>query len=183
MTVRCAGAECVVLDTSVFVNFAEADTLAALAGFLGDRAVRTTEVQAELDRDGLRRKFPKLRQLDSLRWPGGDPYALNTPLLAELTGIKQVHRRGSEDLLANLGEIATYLAARELGGLGIVDDDLMKPYFVRRRMPRMSSALVAAEMTASGHIDEIDGLRTYELATPFGIGEVEFRLAVARFSS
>ncbi len=167
-------AERVLLDASPFFRFAEAGRLLDLAGYLGARASRTAEVQVELDRNAARVR--ELKTLALLRFPPGDPLVLPVPLQDELLQLKRANARPGDHPTKDLGELSTYLMARELGsGVVVVMDDRLSVAYLRRRgMPRVSSAGMAAEMTAAGALTPELGLQTFRAAAPPDVGEREF---------
>ena len=170
----------VLLDASAFINFAEGGALFQLAGYLGERAAVTLDVDLEVRRNSVGR-FPALKTLTMLKWPGGEPLALPPELLADAEALRRLHATAGVHERANRGEIATALLAGKLGdALVIMDDELGKRLCRTRAVPRLSSAQLAAEMVAAVVLDDQTGLRVFEVATPNGIGRAEFDHAVDR---
>ena len=141
-----ARAEQVLLDTSAFINFADGGALFQLAGYLGQRAVVALDVDIELRRNAASR-FPALKTLALLQWPGGEPLALPPELLGDAASLRRLHSKPGAHEDANRGEIATaLLAGRTPGAVVIMDDKLGKQLCRTRAVPRLSSAQLAAEM-------------------------------------
>ena len=170
----------VLLDTSAFINFAEGGALIQLSGYPGERAVVTLDVDIEVKRNAAGR-FPALKTLGMLKWPSGEPLGLPPDLLADAEALRRLHAGVGVHDGANRGEIATALLAGRLGdAVVIMDDHLGKQLCRTRALARLSSAQLAAEMTAGGALDADTGLRVFKAATPPGIGREEFDRAVER---
>lgn len=87
----------------------------------------------------------------------------------------------SSDAKVNLGEIATVVVGAHLNfPLIVADDELAKLLAKPRRLPRISTAMLAVEMTLQGALDEAQGFTAYDCATPAGVGRPEFEAAVER---
>jgi hypothetical protein len=180
VTVVSRGAERVLLDASVIINFAEAGMLIVLARYLGSRAAITLDVDRELRRlaGGSR---PELATLDRLKWPPGEPLALPPDLLSDAEALRKLHSPAGAHEAANRGEIATaLLGARLPGTVVVMDDALGKRLCQHRGVRRLSSAQLAAEMVVVGELDEDAGYAVFDVATPEGVGREEFCRAVER---
>lgn len=180
MTAVARDAERVLLDTSVFVNFADAGMLIPLASYLGPRAAITLDVERELHRlAGTSR--PELATLHRLRWPAGEALALPPALLADAEALRRLHSPVGAHEAANRGEISTALMASRLPNAVVaMDDGLGKRLCRLRGVPRISSAQLAAEMVAAGVLDEGAGYEVFEVSTPDGVGRTEFEQALKR---
>jgi len=175
-----SGADRVLLDTSVFINFAEAGALFQLAKYLGDRASIVVDVDSEIRRNATGR-FPALKTLPLLGWPEGEPLALPPRLLEDAKGLRRLHRQPGQHADSNSGEIATVLMATQLEGVvALVDDRLGKQLCRMRGIPRLSSAQLVIEMMVAEALDEETALRAFDIATPPDVGEPEFQDAVTR---
>ena len=173
------GADRVLLDSSSFFLFAAAGQLIYLAGYLGKRACITLEVEAELVRNAVR--YKDLRTLDRMHWPAEEnPLALPPARLEELFDILRGIQEPGDHKLKHAGEISTVLMAQHLGGKLIVLEDLDgKQLAKKRHIPRISTAILAAEMVAMGYLTDELGFKVYDLATPAHVGKPEWARAVA----
>jgi hypothetical protein len=173
------GADRVLLDSSSFFGFAKAGQLIYLAGYLGKRAYITLEVQAELERNAA--TYNDLRTLDRMHWPPEENrLALPTAQLEELFDILRGIQEPGDHKLKHAGEISTVLMAQHLGGKLIVLEDLDGKKLARKRqVPRMSTAVLAAEMVATGHLTDELGFKVYDLTTPDHVGKADWKRAVA----
>jgi hypothetical protein len=180
VTATAASAETVLLDTSVIVNFADAGMLIPLAQYLSSRATITLDVDRELRRlAGTSR--PELATLDRLKWPAREPIGLPPALLADADSLRKLHRGQGQHEAANAGEISTTLAARIVPNALVVMDDRLGVELCRfRKIPRISTAQLAAEMVAAEALDAEAGFAVYDIATPDGVGRAEFAAALAR---
>ena len=170
----------VLLDTSAFINFAEGGALIQFSGYLGERAIVALDVDIELKRNAAGR-FPALKTLGMLKWPSGEPLGLPPDLLADAEALRRLHAGIGVHEGANRGEIATALLAGRLGdAVVIMDDQLGKQLCRTRAIARLSSAQLAAEMTAAGALDYDTGLRVFGAATPDHVGRPEFEKALER---
>ena len=169
------GADRILLDSSPFFRFAEAGQLIYLAGYLGKRACITLEVHQELERNAA--TYNDLRTLDRMNWPPEENrLALVPSLLEELFDILRSIQESGDHKLKHAGEISTVLMAQYLGGKLIVLDDIDGKHLARKRaVPRMSTAILAAEMVATKHITDDVGFKVYDLATPDHVGELSGR--------
>jgi hypothetical protein len=173
------GVDKVLLDSSSFFRFAEAGQLIYLAGYLRQRAYITLEVHAELERNAA--TYNDLRTLDRMHWPPKENRLTLPPaLLEELFDILRGIREPGDHELKHAGEISTVLMAQHLGGKLIVLEDLDGKKLARKRnVPRISTAILAAEMVAAEHITDDLGFRVYDLATPDQVGEADWKKVVA----
>ncbi len=174
-------ADRVLLDTGVIVNFLEAGMLIPLAGYLPNAAV-TLDVDIELRRLAGTR-FADLATLDRLRWPPGEPLALPPDLLADAEALRKLNSSPGAHEAANRGEIATALLAGRLQVAAIIDDDLGKRLCKTRKVARLSTAQLVAEMVAAGAIDADSGFLVFNVATPEGVGRAEYEKALDRARS
>jgi hypothetical protein len=179
VTVVARDASRVLLDTSVFVNFAEGGMLIPLSQYLGGRAAIALDVHVELKRLAGTR-HAELVTLGRLRWPAGSPVELPTYLLADAEDLRKLHAPAGAHERANRGEIATTLLAHRLGAVAIIDDELGKRLCSFRGVPRLSTAQLAAEMVAAGALDEESRFAVFDAATPAQVGRAEFQDALAR---
>lgn len=180
MTLSTHGAKLVLLDSSPFFRFCDGGQVINLAGYLGKRAHITLEVAGELKRNST--TYIDLKTLERMRWPPEDnhlelPSALKQELLDILRGL---HRPGDHPR-RHEGEISTVLMGQHLGGeLIVLEDHDGKALARRRRVPRMSTAMLAAEMVAVGFITEPEGYGVYDAATPDHVGKPEWHDALRR---
>jgi hypothetical protein len=71
--------------------------------------------------------------------------------------------------------------AEHLGGeLVVLEDADGKRLAARRGVPRLSTAMLAAEMVAVEFFGEDEGFRVYDAATPADVGEDEWKAALSR---
>ena len=116
-----------------------------------------------------------------LRWPPGEPLDLPVHLLADAEGIRRVNAEPGDHEDRNRGEIATALIAHDRGDtLVVMEDRLGKRLCQLRRLPRLSTAQLIAEMVAFEAVGEEEGFRAFDHATPAGVGRPEFVRAVQR---
>jgi hypothetical protein len=174
-------ADCILLDTSVIVNFVEAGMLIPLAGYLPNAAV-TLDVDIELRRLAGTR-FAELATLDRLHWPSGEPLALPPDLLDDAEALRKLNASPGAHEAANRGEIATALLAARLRVAAIIDDALGKGLCKMRGVPRLSTAQLVAEMVVVGAVDTDSGFLVFDTSTPDGIGRAEFEEALDRARS
>ncbi|MDX6690513.1 MAG: hypothetical protein QOG15_1970 [Solirubrobacteraceae bacterium] len=173
-------AERVLLDTSVFINFADGGALFQLSAYLADRATVALDVDVELRRNAAGR-FPALKTLGMLKWPPGEPLALPPDQLADAEALRRLHSAPGAHEDANRGEIATALLAGRIEGVIVVMDDMLGKQLCRTRgVARLSSAQLSAEMVVVGALDAETGLRVFDVATPARVGKPEFDVAIAR---
>lgn len=178
MSLYTHGADRVLLDSSSFFVFARAGQLIYLAQYLGKRAYITQEVHGELELNAG--KYPDLRTLGRMRWPLEENRLTLTPaLMEELFDILRGIQDPGDHRLKHAGEISTVLMAEHLGGeLIVLEDSDGKKLATRRKVPRMSTAILAAEMVAMEHLTDELGFAVYDIATPDGVGENEWTRAV-----
>ncbi|MEZ5121169.1 MAG: hypothetical protein R2736_06285 [Solirubrobacterales bacterium] len=181
MTRYTHGAELILLDSSPFFRFCEGGQLLNLASYLGQRAHITLEVDGEL-RMRSATTHPELKTLDRLRWPPSERrLELPAPLKQELLDILRAIQEPGDHPLKHAGEISTVLMGQHLGGkLIVLEDRDGKALAGRRGVPRMSTAMLASEMVATGAISEPEGYCVFDLATPPGIGKADWNAALQR---
>jgi len=174
------GAVAVLLDSSPFFRFCEGGQVINLARYLGERAYITLEV-----RDELRLNTPTYRDLKTLqlmRWPPEDnELELPSHLKQELRDILRGIQKPADHPLRHAGEISTVLMGQHRGGeLIVLEDKDGKALALKRGVPRLSTAMLAAEMVAVGAITEPEGYGVYDAATPPHVGKSEWAAARAR---
>jgi hypothetical protein len=174
----------VLLDTSPFRRFLDVDLFLALHQYLGTKAFVVEEVMAELcDVAGYRRHGAlRLTLAANPPWPqttSPPPLAVEEEILRIQKEMRPEER--SRDEKVNLGEIATVVIGAHLNfPLIVADDELAKLLARPRGMPRISTAMLAVEMTLQGALDDDEGFAAYDCATPPGVGRTEFDAAVER---
>ena len=172
------------LDASTVCHYAQHGGLQRLRDFLRDRARITREVERELLRLSKR---PELAQLaDHLAKDGAvartegkwSKLTKNLPddlkdEFARLLGLK--HALGEHDR-AHAGEIATVLIAKYRGTELVIMDDNWGCDFARRTygLEVMSTARLTLEMVICGRLDEEEGFRVFDSATPHDVGRERF---------
>ena len=174
------GAEKVLLDSSAFFYFCDGGQVINLGRYLGTRAYVTLEVLDELLRNSSR--YADLQTLERMRWPPEENHLeLNTELKRELLDILRALRNPGDHDLQHAGEISTVLMAESLGGeLVVLEDRDGKALAAQRGVPRLSTAMLAAEMVAVEYVSEDEGFGVYDAATPQGIGRPQWALALRR---
>jgi hypothetical protein len=174
------GATKVLLDSSPFFYFCDGGQVINLAGYLGKRAHITLEVDEELRRKST--QYIDLKTLQRMNWPPEDhKLELTAPLKQELLDILRAIRKPGDHPLKNAGEISTVLMAQHLGGeLVVLEDHEGKALALKRHVPRLSTAMLAAEMVALGAIAEPEGFAVYAAATPPHVGKKEWADALKR---
>lgn len=174
------GAKRVLLDSSAFFYFCDGGQIINLAGYLGKRAHITLEVHEELRLNSTR--YTDLKTLDRMHWPPDENrLELNSELKRELLDIQRAIRQPGDHELKHAGEISTVLMAQHLGGeLVVLEDQDGKRLTVRRGVPRLSTAMLAAEMVAVEHFSKADGFGVYDAATPAHVGVPEWNAALSR---
>jgi hypothetical protein len=173
------GANIVLLDSSPFFNFCQGGAVIYLMSYLAERAHITLEVNDELTRNAA--TYKDLQTLDRMRWPlESNRHELPAPLKQELLDILHGLQKPADHPLKHAGEISTVLMAQHLGGeLIVLEDRDGKALAKQRQVPRMSSAMLAAEMTAANAIEEDVGYAVFDAATPTGVGRTEWERALA----
>ncbi len=177
----------VMLDTSPFRRFLDVDLFLELHGYLGKRAFVVAEVMAELcDVAGYRRHAALKMTLSATPpWPQvtpPPPLDVEEEILRIQSEMRPAGRSGDEQV--NLGEIATVVIGAQLNfPLIVADDDLAKRLAKPRGLPRISTAMLAVEMTLHGALDDTQGFAAYDCATPVGVGRSEFEAAIDRARS
>jgi hypothetical protein len=174
------GAKKILLDSSPFFYFCEGGQVINLAGYLGKRAHITLEVDDELRRNST--QYIDLKTLHRMNWPPEDnKLELTAPLKQELLDILRAIQKPGDHPLKNAGEISTVLMAQHLGGeLVVLEDHEGKALALKRRVPRLSTAMLAAETVAVGAIGKPEGFAVYDAATPPPVGNAEWTDALAR---
>lgn len=172
------------LDASVLCRFAENGALAQLRAYLGDRARITREVERELLRLADRDEFAPLAAhlvkegaavKTEGKWPKPTknlPDALKDEF-ARLLGLQRVlgeHER------AHAGEIATVLIAKHRSSELVIMDDNWGGSLARKTygVEVMSTARLTLEMVVSGALNEEEGFRIFDSATPDDVGRERF---------
>ncbi|MFN8152165.1 MAG: hypothetical protein U0R24_13710 [Solirubrobacterales bacterium] len=173
-------ADFVLLDASPFWRCAEAGQLLYLARYLDKKAHITLEVDDELKHGATR--YPDLKTLDLMRWPPEkNKLSLPAPQQQELLDIIRTLQEDGDHPLKHAGEVSTVLMAQELGGkLILLDDGDGKQLARRREVPRLSTAMLAAEMAVTEAVPEEEAFKLYGLVTPDGVGEAEWTQALER---
>ncbi len=180
MTQYTHGAKKVLLDSSALFYFCQGGQVINLAMYLRERAYVTLEVDEELRRKSTR--YVDLKTLQRMKWPPeNNKLELTAPLKQELLDILRAIQQPGDHPLKNAGEISTVLMAQHLGGdLVVLEDHEGKRLALRRQVPRLSTAMLAAEMVAVSHIGESEAFAVYDAATPPHVGEAEWPAALAR---
>ena len=178
------------LDASTLCRFAEQELLQQLRGYLGNRARITREVERELLRLSTR---PELAQLaDHLakdgavartegKWP---KLTKNLPddLKDEFARLLGLTRALGEHEREHAGEIATVLMAKQRGSDLVIMDDDWGSGLARRtyRLEVMSTARLTLEMVICGRLDEEEGFRVFDSATPDDVGRERFKAGLEK---
>jgi predicted nucleic acid-binding protein len=180
VTTYTVGTAQVLLDASPFYRFCDGGQIITLASYLGKRAWITLEVEEELRRGAVR--YTDLRTLQRMNWPHEDHrLELTTALKRELLDVLRAIRKPGEHRMKNAGEVSSVLMAQHLGGVLVVLDDRDGRTLSRRRnVPRLSTAMLVAEMVVVGAMAESTGFAVYDAATPPHVGEREFAGALSR---
>jgi hypothetical protein len=174
------GAKLVLLDSSPFFRFCEGGQVINLARYLGKRANITMEVADELRLNST--TYTDLKTLERMKWPPeNNRLELTSELKQELFDILRAIRQPGEHRLKHAGEISTVLMAQHLGGeLIVLEDRDGKVLAAQRAVPRMSTAMLAAEMVAVRAVGEAEGYAVFDAATPKGVGQSEWKQALKR---
>lgn len=173
-----AAFERVLFDSSAIITFVEAGEIVRLSAYIGAKGSITLDVEHELLRLSQTR-FPGLIALERLGWPPGEPLALPPHLLQEAEDIRRVELPPGAPADKDRGEVATALMAQHLGNaVAVMEDDFGKRICARRNIPRMSTALLAAELVAAGALDVESGFTVFDVATPAHVGKPEFESAL-----
>jgi hypothetical protein len=166
------------LDTSPVRRFAEAERLYDLATFLGDKAFAPPPVIQELK--DISGRFTQIRELLEKKWPKPAPQV--APRVMEDIFRLQKRFRPSQrqnDKKVNLGEIAAVQMAIHLGFQLLVADDELAASLSRGKLPRISTAMVTAEMVALEQLADDPGWIVWDSATPVGLSRTDYERAVA----
>jgi hypothetical protein len=173
-------------DTGPFCRFAETGALESLLAYLGDNLVIVREVEFELnhranqpehkDLQPYRAKEPPYVPREAIDLDG--PTKDDIRIIAERWRERDA-RRGKADrgVHANVGEIATVLAAAQRDLPILIDDGDGKIFAVAKRLTVYTTEDLLAEMVAERAIGRRLGLRIYERV--YGKGEAAFDAAVA----
>lgn len=168
-------ADLVFVDTTAFVNFAQHSALPWLVKFLGKRARIVDHVQEEIRRNSLG-KFPALKMLDQLRgWPPVPPVELTPAQLAEVISLKEARAGPGDHSQADLGEIATVVAAAAVDNSVVLSDDGLARALVGMRPTRLvTSPDIAVQMVAAGALDADLGRELYNACNKYARREGNF---------
>lgn len=181
-------AKVVLLDTSVFYRFCDAQLIPTLKPYLGTSARITREVSRELfvaPLDGVHRD---LSMLQAPSWPkktGQVP----RPLLPEANRLKDEARlqeaREKGVALSSIpghkhaGEVTTVLMAQHLrAGLVVIDDTFGKDLARARRVPRISTAQLCLQMVAMGALSDNEGFAVFDVSTPASADRARYEQAL-----
>jgi hypothetical protein len=155
----------IMLDTSPVRRFAEADALDKLAAFLGNNAYAPAPVLAEL-RD-IEGSFPQIATQLGRNWPRPAPEAparVTDDILRLQKRFRPPDRQN--DPKVNLGEIAAVqLAIHFRFPLLVAEDDLAKQ-LAWKKIDRISTAMVVAEMVVVDDLDQELGWGIWDASTP-----------------
>lgn len=172
--------ERVLFDSSAIITFVEAGGIYQLSTYIGAKGAITIDVEKELLRKS-QNDIPGLIALSRLSWPPGEPLSLPPHLVQEAADMRRVEMKPGEHPDAHLGEVSTALMTQHLGNaVAVMEDEFGKRICARRNIPRISTALLCAEMVAASALDEDDGFAVYDLATPDRVGRAEFAEAGAK---
>lgn len=175
-----AAFERVLFDSSAIITFVEAGEIVRLTAYVGAKGAITRDVERELLRLSQTR-FPGLIALDRLGWPPGERLTLPPHLLQEAEDMRRVELPPGAPADKDRGEVATALMTQHLGNaVAVMEDDFGKRICARRNIPRISTALLAAELAAAGALDVECGFTVFDLATPPHIGKSEYESALER---
>lgn len=170
----------VLFDSSAIITFVEAEEVYRLTTYVDAKGAITLDVEQELLRLSQTR-FPGLIALtkERLGWPPGDALALPPDLLQEAEDIRRAELAPGAHEDRDRGEVSTALMTQHMGNaVAVMEDAFGKKICARRRVPRMSTAQLAAEMVAAGALDVESGFAVYDRATPAHVGRSEFESAV-----
>ena len=182
---RSQSASEVLLDASTLCHYAQHGGLQQLRDFLGGRARITREVERELLRLSKRPEFAQLA--DHLvkdgaiastegKWP---KLTKNLPddLKDEFARLLGLKRALGEHDRAHAGEIATVLMAKHRQSELVIMDDNWGSDLARRTygLEVMSTARLTLEMVICGRLDEEEGFRVFDSATPHDVGRERFK--------
>lgn len=180
MTRSTHGAKVVLLDSSPFFRFCDGGAVIYLNAYLRKRAHITLEVAEELKLNST--TYVDLQTLDRMHWPPPENvHELPSELKQELLDILRGLHEPGDHPMKHAGEVSTVLMAQHMGRELIVLEDRDGKALARQRdVPRVSSAMLAAEMVAMGAMEERVGYAVFDAATPDGIGENEWRTRLAQ---
>lgn len=150
------------LDAGPFFRFSDADKLAELAAYLGERAEITADVGVELRR-GQRTGHPNLGKLADLDFPHGEPIKLNPEQLYDVDLIRKKGMESGAHPTKDRGEISTVVLARERTDQLVVIDDHDGIALARANsLDVVQTTHVVAEIVAAGVLTEADGWPIFE---------------------
>jgi hypothetical protein len=178
------------LDASVLCRFAEDNALSNLRAYLGDRTRITREVERELLRLAERPEFAELTEhlekdgpvaKTDGKWP---KLTKNLPdaLKDDFARLLDVQLVLGEHERAHAGEIATVLIAKHRGSELVIMDDNWGASLARKTygLEVMSTARLTLEMVVSGALNEEEGFRIFDSATPDDVGRERFTETLRR---
>lgn len=167
------------LDTSPVRRFAETELLYHLATFLDDRAYAPSAVLKELE--DISEKFPQIGELLAKKWPKSAP-AVESRVMDDIFRLQKRYRPKDKpnDTRVNLGEIAAVQTAIHLRIPLLVADDELAADLSRGKLPRISTAMVTAEMVALEKLRDEAGWAVWDSATPDDATREHYDRAVAR---
>ena len=167
------------LDTSPVRRFAEAGLIHEMQAFLGEKAYAPSPVLQEL-RD-ISDKFKDIDAVLKAKWPKPAPQ-VEQRVLDDIFRLQKRYRppARSDDPRVNLGEIAAVQMAIHLGFPLLVADDELAAKLSRLKLGRISTAMLAAEMVALGHLDENQGWNVWDSATPDDADHDDYERAASR---
>jgi hypothetical protein len=168
----------VLFDSSAIITFVQAEEVYRLSTYIGAKGAITLDVEQELLRLSQMR-FPGLIALERLGWPPGDALTLPPHLLQEAEDIRRVELAPGAHENKDRGEVSTALMTQHLGNaVAVMEDAFGKRICARRKVPRVSTAQLAAEMVAAEALEIDSGFVVYDHATPDHVGSSEFESAV-----
>lgn len=167
------------LDTSPVRRFAEVNLALDLADFLGDRAYAPPPVLKELN--DIAGRFPQIEELLARKWPKPAPQ-VDARVLDDILRLQKRYRppERRNDTNVNLGEIAAVQMAIHLRFQLLIAEDELAVSLSRHKLPRISTAMVAAEMVALDTLGDDPGWTVWNNATPDGTDRNDYDRAVAR---
>ena len=158
-------AKSVLLDTSPFRRFTEAELLAELMSYLPAASV-VAEVGSELDDAARSERYKALAgAMNRFNWTKRIAGISGPMQLADAKILLDILRQ-SDPGKSHVGEVATILRAKQLGvQLVIMDDrDARKKVAGPRGVKTIATATLASEMTYRGALSEEQGWCVFQLA-------------------
>lgn len=181
-------ANSVLLDSSTFYRFCDAQLIAVLKGFLGAKARITREVSRELfvaPLDGVHRD---LSQLQDPPWPKKTghvpgPLRADADRLITEARLEEARARGvpisAIPACRHAGEVTTVLMGQHLhADLVVVDDRFGKKLARARKVPRISTAELSLQMVADGVLNDDEGFSVFDCSTPRRAGRPRYNQAL-----